>query len=260
MFGAVGLLALSLSLQFTIAVGGATEGASETFLLGDRVWHDVNDDGAQDAGEPGIGGVQVRLTASDGTELAEELTAADGSYRFTNVLPGDYRVQADTPAGYVGSEPEQTTSDLDSDGYTNSTRCVGGVAECERTLVIAVTDSDLTLDFGFLSTTGSRHNNTASDSTAPDSTASDSEPATTDVGDAALAETGFENARLIVSGLAAILAGLVLMFVARDRRALRLALAANATLSQFITGASVGKEAAPMWPGLPGISHITRRR
>lgn len=53
--------------------------------IGNRVWRDTNANGIQDADEPGIAGVQVQLLAADGvTVLATAITAADGTYYFSN--------------------------------------------------------------------------------------------------------------------------------------------------------------------------------
>ncbi|MBK8055291.1 MAG: carboxypeptidase regulatory-like domain-containing protein [Saprospiraceae bacterium] len=69
--------------------------------LGDFVWHDLNANGVQDAGEPGIGGVTVRLFNSSGMQEAFTVTAANGSYSFTGLTPGSYSVKFDTPNGYI---------------------------------------------------------------------------------------------------------------------------------------------------------------
>jgi hypothetical protein len=66
---------------------------TDTAIIGDRVWSDADGDGFQDAGEPGFGGILVRLyTDSDGDGVidgsetyVETTTAADGSYQFTGV-------------------------------------------------------------------------------------------------------------------------------------------------------------------------------
>jgi hypothetical protein len=64
--------------------------------IGDRVWHDLNANGLDD-GEPGVGGLTVRLSTAAGTERATTVTASDGSYGFTGLLPGSYRVALDAP-------------------------------------------------------------------------------------------------------------------------------------------------------------------
>jgi len=62
--------------------------------LGGFVWEDDNRDGIRDPDEPGIEGVTVRLLDCDTSAiLSTNTTEADGSYLFTNLMPGDYKVQ-----------------------------------------------------------------------------------------------------------------------------------------------------------------------
>jgi hypothetical protein len=92
-------------------------GLYQPAALGDRVWRDTNSDGLQTAGEPGIGGVTVNLL--DGTcttQMATTTTASDGSYHFTDLVPGSYCVQFMLPGGYDFTSPNVVGSDeLDSD-------------------------------------------------------------------------------------------------------------------------------------------------
>jgi hypothetical protein len=68
--------------------------------IGDKVWLDLNTDGAQNTGEPGISGVTVTLYNSTGTTIiATTITDNYGNYLFTNVTPGDYRVGFSLPPG-----------------------------------------------------------------------------------------------------------------------------------------------------------------
>jgi hypothetical protein len=69
------------------------------------IFHDVNGDGTQQAGELGIGGATVFLDtnrngALDGGETATT-TAADGSYGFTGLATGDYTVAQVLPTGWL---------------------------------------------------------------------------------------------------------------------------------------------------------------
>jgi hypothetical protein len=72
--------------------------------IGDFVWHDLIEYGIQDAGEPGINGVEVRLTQPDGTVRTTttfNYQGKDGYYDFPNNGPGTYTVTFITPAGYT---------------------------------------------------------------------------------------------------------------------------------------------------------------
>jgi hypothetical protein len=72
--------------------------------IGNRVWEDTNDNGIQDAGERGIGGVTVKLFDADGTLLATAVTtgASGASLRTSTALadpgPGFYLFE-DLPSG-----------------------------------------------------------------------------------------------------------------------------------------------------------------
>lgn len=71
--------------------------------VGGFVYLDANGSGKKDAGEKGIAGVRVRLEPIDTIQPQKPLTTttgADGSYEFTGVMPGRYRiVEMDQPAG-----------------------------------------------------------------------------------------------------------------------------------------------------------------
>ena len=68
--------------------------------LGDFVWEDLNANGIQDAGEPGVPDVPVELFDGAGNPVASTTTDANGEYLFENLLPGDYYVVF-TPPGRV---------------------------------------------------------------------------------------------------------------------------------------------------------------
>ena len=94
--------------------------------IGDRVWKDLDGDGVQDAGEPGVGGVVVTLTDCAGNELAQQTTGTDGSYNFDLLLPGSYMVNFNIdnlPSGCAFTYPnaggnDELDSDADLDGDT----------------------------------------------------------------------------------------------------------------------------------------------
>ncbi|MEM8533901.1 MAG: SdrD B-like domain-containing protein, partial [Chloroflexota bacterium] len=64
--------------------------------LGNRIWHDLDNNGTLDGSESGIGGVAVTLYANDGTTvISTTTTTADGHYLFQDLAPGDYIVALD---------------------------------------------------------------------------------------------------------------------------------------------------------------------
>ncbi len=68
--------------------------------IGDYVWHDLNGNGLQNAGEPGIPGVQVNLYRSDSTFVSTTFTNGSGLYLFDFLYPGDYYLEFIDPAGF----------------------------------------------------------------------------------------------------------------------------------------------------------------
>ncbi len=89
--------------------------------IGDFVWDDLNGDGTQQPGEPGLDGVTVNLRDEFGTIVATTVTT-DGSYSFTDLAPGDYIVDVDEttlpltgPVLTTGNEPYPVTLAEDED-------------------------------------------------------------------------------------------------------------------------------------------------
>jgi uncharacterized repeat protein (TIGR01451 family) len=64
-------------------------------------WHDVDQDGVWDAGEPGRAGWEIYLDANGDNVFDPQaepfaITATDGSYVFANLTPGTYFIREDT--------------------------------------------------------------------------------------------------------------------------------------------------------------------
>lgn len=85
--------------------------------IGNFVWVDLNGNGVQDVGEPGLGGVNVQLWNSDKTWMIDQTyTALNGSYSLIAPGPGDYRVRVLPPSGASFGPKDQGGDDLkDSD-------------------------------------------------------------------------------------------------------------------------------------------------
>jgi hypothetical protein len=111
--------------------------------IGDLVWHDVNGNGIQDLGEPGIGGVTVNLLDHNGDPIATTVTSLSGYYMFQNLVPGTYAVEFIKPAGYNATGRDAGADDAkDSDADTGTGRT--------GQYVLASGDSNLTVDAGFV--------------------------------------------------------------------------------------------------------------
>jgi len=66
--------------------------------IGNRVWEDVNGNGIQDPGEPGLNGLAVTLQTP--TTTLTTLTAGDGNYAFAVAPNTPYLIKVSVPAGY----------------------------------------------------------------------------------------------------------------------------------------------------------------
>ncbi len=89
--------------------------------LGDYVWFDVDKDGVQDSNEFGVGDVTISLFDATGTTLLRTTTTdASGYYQFGPLLPGDYKVKFDLPAGFVFTQSYAPTGTPDSDSNADS--------------------------------------------------------------------------------------------------------------------------------------------
>jgi len=66
--------------------------------IGDRVWRDLNEDGVQDANEPGLAGIQVKLIEpATKNVIAMAITDGQGYYAFTSLCAGEYEVMVMGP-------------------------------------------------------------------------------------------------------------------------------------------------------------------
>ncbi|MFN0201684.1 MAG: SdrD B-like domain-containing protein [Bacteroidia bacterium] len=87
-----------------------------TGSIGDFAWNDLNQNGIQDAGEPGLPQVVVNLLDTNGNTIATTTTDEFGYYVFTNVPAGNYALQFIAPTGYtLGTQNAGGDDDKDSD-------------------------------------------------------------------------------------------------------------------------------------------------
>ena len=117
-------------------------GLVQVASIGDRVWRDNNNNGQQDAGEPGVSGITVHLLDSGGTVVATKITDVNGNYLFNNLRPGDYAVEVVLPAGYVFSSKDVGNNNSDSDIDTTTGRTIN--------TTLSPAENDLTWDAGLV--------------------------------------------------------------------------------------------------------------
>ncbi|MEI7688156.1 MAG: SdrD B-like domain-containing protein, partial [Planctomycetota bacterium] len=91
--------------QFDLPAGATSAGnlfGERAATVSGRVFNDVNRNGVPTLGS-GIGGVTVTLVDSNGATVGTTTTAADGTYSFTNVFPGNYTIVEAQPAVFGDS-------------------------------------------------------------------------------------------------------------------------------------------------------------
>ncbi|RLC11727.1 MAG: hypothetical protein DRI57_18540, partial [Deltaproteobacteria bacterium] len=108
-------------------------GLSPALVIGGQVWTDSDEDGESDGNEEGVSGVSVTLLDEDGNVLAETETDENGDYQFTELEPGDYRVEVDS-----------TTLADDLEPFSDPDDETGSATELENQ-----TEDNLDLDFGY---------------------------------------------------------------------------------------------------------------
>jgi len=129
--------------SFSIAVSPSTHGAS----ISGYVYIDANNDGLRAVSNGqyhiGIQGAVVELLkAGEGdawTHVQYALTAADGSYAFTHLAAGTYRIVQTQPAGYVDG--------IDALGTVNGTKV--GAAGNDVFSNIVLSDGAAAVDYNF---------------------------------------------------------------------------------------------------------------
>ena len=103
-------------------------GFFEPASIGDFVFLDEDNDGIQDAMEPGVEGVTVTLTDENGDPVTDvngdpvdpQTTGPDGAYDFEDLFPGDYIVTFDNPNADQTPTTENVNGDADDEGADDS--------------------------------------------------------------------------------------------------------------------------------------------
>ena len=79
--------------------------------VGNFVWHDLDGDGRQDAGEPGLAGIMVQLWNGAKTQLIDQtVTNANGNYTLVAPTPGDYRMRVVLPSASDQFSPKDNAA------------------------------------------------------------------------------------------------------------------------------------------------------
>ncbi len=100
--------------------------------IGDLAWIDTNLNGIQDAGEPGLADMTIRLLDGSGSTLASTNTDSTGHYRFSNLMPGVVAIEFVPPSGFVftamdkGGNENRDSDASPTTGRTTLTTLISG--------------------------------------------------------------------------------------------------------------------------------------
>ncbi len=137
--GRTGVITLGAGVNNLDVDAGLTK--PTTALLGDFVWNDLNCNGIQEAGEPGVANVTVNALDSKGAVFATTKTDSNGKYLFNGLTPGSYSVVFLLPSGFVFTMQNQGADDaVDSDADATTGK--------SQTVTLLAGQADLTLDAG----------------------------------------------------------------------------------------------------------------
>lgn len=121
-----------------------TFGSFASGSIGDFVWEDLNRNGVQEVGEPGIADVRIDLVLNSNDSLIMTTTSdADGNYRFDGVPPGIYYLFFTPYSTYAPTLPNQGIQANNSDlKFNNET----------PPFELAINESIYNVDGGFYQT------------------------------------------------------------------------------------------------------------
>lgn len=118
-----------------------------TSSVGNFIFDDLNKNGIQDNGEPGMGDVTVKLLDCNGNMLLQKQSASDGYYYFNGLAAGCYKVGFVLPAGYTFSPKNVGNALLDSNPDPAT-----GVSDAVQ---LATNQGDNSVDAGMIAQTNS---------------------------------------------------------------------------------------------------------
>ena len=82
-------------------VSGLQFGNFQDITISGQAYNDLNENGSEDPGEPGLTGWTIDLFDSAGDLLATTTTDVNGDYSFPDLGPGTYTVQEEVQSGWI---------------------------------------------------------------------------------------------------------------------------------------------------------------
>lgn len=105
------------------------------------VWHDINKNGLQDAGEPGLLGKTVVLKNAGGNIVGTAITNTNGEYLFSNLMPGTYTLEFGIITNMLRAPHNM--------GGNNNINSKPNAATGIATVTIASGENNTTMDAGY---------------------------------------------------------------------------------------------------------------
>jgi LPXTG-motif cell wall-anchored protein len=174
---------VSTASNQTVSLGLLDVASLNVIEIGDRVWEDTNEDGAQDPGERGIAGVTVKLKDfSTGNQVATTKTDSNGLYYFSsktnsNIKPESTFIIEISKSEFDAGKPLEgmvtTKYRAAGDGYIDSDT-EAGKTKAEIPVVIGVAGCNLCIhnyDIGLVRTRTPSASPTATATPSPTATA-----------------------------------------------------------------------------------------
>ena len=86
------------------------------------IWHDLNANGIQDYGEPGLQGISVSLYTDDDDFMGTVTVQSDGSFLFDGLRPGAYYGEIQPPSAdyFISPIHQGSSGDKDSDFHPST--------------------------------------------------------------------------------------------------------------------------------------------
>lgn len=109
--------------------------------LGNYVWNDLDQDGAQDLNEVGVAGITVTLFNNANAVIGSTITDAYGYYKFNPLDPGTYHVGFTLPANYIFTLQDNSGNDETDNDVNPNTGITGNY-------VLVAGDSNMSVDAG----------------------------------------------------------------------------------------------------------------
>lgn len=103
-----------------------TVGSEGCGCIGNFVWHDLNNNGLQDVGEPGINGCTITLYNSSNTQVGApvistfDINSNPGYYSFCNIPAGQYYIVVTPPPTFVVGPLNNSNPALNNDVDPNT--------------------------------------------------------------------------------------------------------------------------------------------